>query len=92
MTHIAYSTPETYPHISALQPMDWMSSALCAQVDPDLFFGEKEGARWIARRAKSVCANCPVAAACLEFGMDDLSWGVYGGLTAHERRELRDAV
>jgi WhiB family transcriptional regulator, redox-sensing transcriptional regulator len=66
----------------------WMDLALCAEVDPELFFPEK-GHNDIARAAKRVCAACPVTAECLNFafliGADS---GIFGGTTAEERRAL----
>ena len=41
------------------------------------------------RRAKAVCAQCPVRSECLKYAMDSgLDYGVFGGTTAHERRQL----
>ena len=65
--------------------MTWQDDALCAEVGPDLFFPD-DGAS--ARPAKSICADCPVAAQCLELGMT-VSDGIFGGLTPKERRDLR---
>ena len=65
----------------------WMSQALCAQVDPDLWFQEKGGS---SRPAKRVCAACPVADECLQRALDnEETWGIFGGLTYTERRALR---
>jgi WhiB family redox-sensing transcriptional regulator len=62
------------------------AGAVCAQVDPELFFPEKGEP---TRAAKTVCAACPVRAACLTaFG--DLPHGVVAGLSVAERRVLRD--
>lgn len=62
------------------------AGALCSQVDAELFFPEKGEP---TRDAKSVCAACPVRAACLTaFG--DLSHGVVAGLSVAERRARRD--
>ena len=62
------------------------AGALCAQVDPELFFPEKGEP---TRDAKALCASCPVRTACLtSFG--HLSHGVVAGLSVAERRALRD--
>src|SRR5699024_3664991 len=39
-------------------------------------------------QAKAVCAGCPVLAQCREYGMTE-PHGVWGGLSAGERREIR---
>lgn len=70
----------------------WRNGAACrpgSGVDPDDFTptGTGEPAQAQARRAKAVCAACPVRERCLDDGVargDD--WAVLGGLTAAERR------
>jgi len=42
------------------------------------------------RRAKSVCAACPVQTECLEHAISvDERYGIWGGLNQDERRLLR---
>ena len=65
----------------------WRDEALCAQVDPEIFFAEKGGTPAPARR---VCAACPVQAECLAYAVaDDSLHGIWGGLTERERRKVR---
>lgn len=58
----------------------WHADALCAtraDLDHDLFFSEE--LQDIAA-AKSVCAECPVMAPCLEGAIERSEpWGVWGG-------------
>ena len=64
----------------------WMRSALCAQVDGDLFFPEKGES---GHDAKRVCRGCPVRLPCLEYGLAAREpHGIYGGLSARERTRL----
>jgi WhiB family redox-sensing transcriptional regulator len=71
--------------------MAWVSDALCAQTDPDAFFPD-DGV--VPRSAKAVCRVCPVREACLAFAMahGELYHGVWGGLSALERRALRARI
>jgi len=67
----------------------WMQYALCARVDPELFFPEKGGS---PRAAKRICRVCPVCAECLAYVIGlghEERFGVWGGLSERERRELR---
>lgn len=65
----------------------WMVDALCAQVDPEIFFPE---ARETNKAAKRVCAGCPVRTECLEYALSASHvWGVWGGLSETERRRFR---
>jgi WhiB family transcriptional regulator, redox-sensing transcriptional regulator len=61
-------------------------SALCAQVDPELFFPEKGGT---PAPAKSICARCPVTALCLRTFGPLVDHGVIGGRTGKERALAR---
>ena len=71
-------------------PADWMERALCAQVDPELFYPEIGGD---ARPARRICQACPVIDQCLQHSLDtEEEHGVWGGLTRTERRKLRGAA
>jgi WhiB family transcriptional regulator, redox-sensing transcriptional regulator len=66
---------------------DWREYALCRGVEPDIFFptrGEDSEA------AKAVCRNCPVRLECLDYALSARElFGVWGGLSERERREVR---
>ena len=67
--------------------LNWMDSALCAQVDGDLHYPDKGASN---KEAKRICGLCPVKAQCLEYAMErDERFGVYGGLTERERHKLK---
>jgi WhiB family redox-sensing transcriptional regulator len=69
--------------------LDWMESALCLQVDPDLFF-PSPGENDRVRAAKRVCRNCPVASECLSWAVasPELT-GILGGTTERDRQAIR---
>jgi WhiB family transcriptional regulator, redox-sensing transcriptional regulator len=65
----------------------WTDGALCAQVDPELFFPDKGGS---SKRAKAVCMACPVRMSCLDGAVERFErFGVWGGLTDRELRAER---
>lgn len=69
------------------RPPDWTSEALCAQADPSIFFPPKGGRITAARR---ICARCPVAEPCLEYGLEhDDAYGIYGGMTVEQRARIK---
>ena len=71
-------------------PPAWMADALCAEIDGELFFPEKQGSS--ARPAKKMCRRCDVAVECLEYALtNDIAHGVWGGKSDRERRRLRRA-
>ena len=62
-----------------------LQGAACTTADPDLFFPE-DGDEWSERRAKMICAGCPVRALCLAGALDRSEpYGIFGGLSAEER-------
>jgi WhiB family redox-sensing transcriptional regulator len=72
--------------------MTWRDRAACLGVNPELFFpiGNTGPALLQIEEAKAVCRRCEVVDNCLrwaiEAGQDD---GVWGGLSADERRALK---
>jgi WhiB family redox-sensing transcriptional regulator len=75
---------------ASLDPLAWQAQALCAQTDPEAFFPEKGGS---VREAKRTCLSCDVRAECLDFAlMNDERFGIWGGLSERERRQVRRAA
>ena len=63
---------------------DWTLKARCRGMQ-DLLF--PEGAD--QKRARAVCMGCSVRSQCLAEALDNrFEWGVWGGMTERERREL----
>ena len=74
-----------------IEPPEWTLAALCAQIDPDLWFPEK-GDRTAGVRAKQLCQGCPSRLPCLAYALENREpYGVWGGLSERERRGLRKA-
>ena len=74
-----------------INDVGWTERAACRDEDPELFFPVSDigpGARQV-EQAKSVCARCPVQAQCLTYALDNgLNYGIFGGTTERERRNL----
>lgn len=74
----------------------WVDRAACTEDDAPLFYPEAGSGRSSATAvragaAKAICERCPVRLDCLTYGIND-DWGIYGGLTAAERRTLREGA
>lgn len=72
---------------------DWRTRALCADVDPEIFYPlDVTPTAPAVQVAKRICAACPVQAPCLldvMVGEDPARrWGVIGGTTPDERHAL----
>jgi WhiB family redox-sensing transcriptional regulator len=71
----------------------WRSRAACRGLDTEVFFplhATRGPATPREAAAKRVCARCPVVAECLRFALrHGEDWGIWGGLSSHERRRLR---
>lgn len=65
---------------------EWKDSALCASVDPDIFFPDK-GEN--ARQAKRICAVCPVLEQCRHYALTNDVIGVWGGMSDRDRAAAR---
>jgi WhiB family redox-sensing transcriptional regulator len=69
---------------------DWRERAACRGTFGDLFFPDKGCS---VREAKMICRGCSVKAECLSLAEHhDLAFGVFGGLSAKERRARKHAA
>lgn len=71
---------------------EWWSLAACQSADPELFFPISRSGPAGAQiaRAKAICAQCVVRDDCLRYALAaDPMHGVWGGMSAEERRRLR---
>lgn len=67
-----------------------LTSALCAQVDPDLWHPAKGQSN---TAAKKICHRCDDEAACLAIALADPELdGIWGGTTHRERQAMRRGV
>lgn len=74
---------------------NWRRRALCRQYDTEMFFEENKGryADQQVHLAKKICGQCEVRLACRAYALHwhqvqgDL-YGVFGGMTQKERKEL----
>ena len=70
-----------------MSALKWRAKGACRGVDPSIFYPDDEEDP--AEAAKSICAECPVLEACLEYAIASREKvGVWGGHTARERRRI----
>lgn len=86
MTH--QSTEIGRPMRRAANTTDWREEAVCATVDPELFFPAGISLEAVAQteKAKQVCRTCPVRDLCLDWALKTRQGsGVWGGLDEWQR-------
>jgi WhiB family redox-sensing transcriptional regulator len=65
----------------------WAARALCAGVDPEVFFPPSDDP---AAEARDVCMACPVRGECLAYAVTaDEPFGIWGGLDPRQRHTVR---
>jgi WhiB family redox-sensing transcriptional regulator len=91
MTDLRHSVPISRKLFSFLEKQEEAGELPC-QNFPDLFFPDQKGsgqAQDIAS-AKELCADCPLLIDCAEYAIESKEqYGIWGGLTADERRLQR---
>ena len=88
MSHQFRRDSAQQPETAADTP--WADFGRCVGVDPDVFF-PRHGQD--AAPAKSLCRQCPVRSACLEWALDtNQKHGIWGGMTEGQRRRLRRPI
>lgn len=66
---------------------NWRLNAKCGG-DTETFYPEKGRSK---NDAIAICRQCPVREICLQYALDnDEQWGIWGGMTAKERRLLQN--
>jgi WhiB family redox-sensing transcriptional regulator len=71
--------------------VDW-STAECRDTYTDMFYSVEEersaDAYWHINAVRSICAKCPLQRECLTYAFKHEQYGVWGGLTAQERKSF----
>ncbi len=63
---------------------------LCAQTGGDFWFPEKGDSRsYEIIYARNICNNCIHQSECAEWGIHNERYGIWGGLTEWDRKQLR---
>ena len=69
-----------------MKTQSWRSQARCRGLDPEIFYPISDED---TDEAKSVCGECPVRLACLEYALAERERdGIWGGCTEKERRRI----
>jgi hypothetical protein len=85
------------------EELEWTDLALCQGLDRNLFYDDYESDEQVAKMTDQMCLSCPVMQQCLERGLDNGEWGVWGGIyltsgrpdanrNAHKTQETWDAI
>jgi WhiB family redox-sensing transcriptional regulator len=66
--------------------MPWKDKGACRTADTKLFY---PGVGTNGAEAKAICKSCPVMTECREWAIPNEKFGIWGGLSERERRNLR---
>lgn len=70
--------------------LDWMQNAVCAGMDPRVFYAQSRHSREMVNVARQICGGCPVATECATYAIQTGErWGVWGGMSQQELRRKR---
>lgn len=65
-----------------LEELQWQDLALCrtSSMPTAEFYDAYENSSSVAKSVDEACLSCPVLAQCLQRGVDNGEWGVWGGI------------
>lgn len=63
-----------------LDELEWQDLALCDGMRTNMFYDDYESSAQVAAVVDEACLSCPVMAQCLERGVENGEWGVWGGI------------
>lgn len=63
-----------------LEDLEWADLALCENMVTNWFYDDYESDVQVALTVDEACLSCPVMAQCLQRGMENSEWGVWGGI------------
>ena len=74
-------------NLVSAKEINWRQLGACRGLEPSIFYPDDDDD---GMEAKSVCADCGVRVACLEYSLQVREKaGVWGGATERERRRLK---
>lgn len=63
-----------------LEDLEWQDLALCRNVTPTNWFYEDYDKESVSHIVDEQCLSCPVMKQCLQQGINNSEWGVWGGI------------
>lgn len=63
-----------------LEELSWQDLALCDGMPTNMFYDDYESDENVAKVVDEACLSCPVLVQCLDRGIDNGEWGVWGGI------------
>lgn len=86
-----------------LDELEWQDLALCEGMPTNMFYDDYESDVQVAKIVDEACLSCPVMAQCLERGVENGEWGVWGGVylvsgkqdknrNAHKTADIWEAI
>lgn len=81
------------PLIAVGNPVPDFPNAACRDQDVEMFYPPSGGGGpAITKAAKRICGRCDDRIACLEWGLANETFGIWGGTTIAERTKIRRRI
>ncbi len=86
-----------------LDSLKWQDLALCESMPTNMFYDDYESDVQVAKVVDEACLSCPVMVQCMERGMENSEWGVWGGIylvsgkpdnnrNSHKTQDIWDSI
>jgi WhiB family redox-sensing transcriptional regulator len=64
--------------------------AICREIDPEFYFASVTQYTNENMEVKKLCNKCPSKAECLDYALETLQVGIWGGTNERERKRIRN--
>ncbi len=77
------------PDAMTAPDLRWQRDAACVDAEPELFYADQSTDPSTVSAARRICRGCSVRRACVDYAIENNEQsGMWGGLTANERRSV----
>lgn len=72
------------------ETFEWQALGLCVGVEPEVFHSLSDRSPRIRNQAVAICDACPMQQICLEEGIRNKEYGIWGGKRLERGVEVND--
>ena len=68
------------------------TGAACEGQELEVFFHEGHSDKTKIKAAKAICSSCPLVYQCLTWAVNNENFGIWGGKTPYEVKQIRHSI